>query len=222
MHRNKSVSVHQFAMVPKAEIPRSRFRMQHTHKTTFDAGYLVPIYVEEVLPGDTFNVKMTAFGRLATPLFPIMDNLHLDTFFFFVPNRLVWDNWQKLQGERVQPNDSIDFLVPQVTLPIGGVPPNTIGDYFGLPSVGQMDPTAGISVSALPFRAYTLIRNEWFRDENLQSTVVVNTDDGPDDYSEYALFRRGKRRDYLRLACPGLRKVSLCCCRWVLRRRCCR
>ena len=114
MHRNKSVSVHQFAMVPKAEIPCSKFRMEHTLKTTFDAGLLVPIYCEEVLPGDTLNMRMTAFGRLATPLFPVMDNLHLDTFFFFVPYRLVWDNWQKFMGEQKNPGDSTDYLVPQV------------------------------------------------------------------------------------------------------------
>jgi len=94
MHRNKSVDVHQFAMVPRAEIPRASFNIQKTHKTTFDSGYLIPVLVEEVLPGDTFNVRMTAFARLATPIFPVMDNLHLDSFFFFVPNRLVWSNWK--------------------------------------------------------------------------------------------------------------------------------
>ena len=92
MHRNRSVNVHQFAMVPRADIPRSAFTMEHAHKTTFDAGYLVPIYVDEVLPGDHFKLSATLFARLATPIYPIMDNLHLDTFFFFVPTRLVWDN----------------------------------------------------------------------------------------------------------------------------------
>ena len=103
MFRNKSVDVHQFAMVPRAEIPRSSFNMQKTYKTAFDSGYLVPVFCEEVLPGDTFNVKMTAFGRLATPIFPVMDNLHLDSFFFFVPNRLVWSNWQKFMGQQDNP-----------------------------------------------------------------------------------------------------------------------
>ena len=98
MHRNQSVNVHQFAMIPRADIPRSRFDSQKAYKTTFDAGYLVPVYCDEVLPGDTFNLKMTAFARLATPLFPIMDNMYLDTFFFFVPNRLIWENWQKFIG----------------------------------------------------------------------------------------------------------------------------
>lgn len=112
MFRNKSVNVHQFAMIPKADIPRSSFRMQKVHKTSFDAGYLVPVFVDEVLPGDTFNCRMTAFGRLATPLFPIMDNLHLDSFFFFVPNRLVWDNWVKFMGEQKNPGDSISYVIP--------------------------------------------------------------------------------------------------------------
>ncbi|WP_445780380.1 major capsid protein, partial [Shewanella sp.] len=98
MHRNKSVDVHQFSMIPRADIPRSKFDRQSGYKTTFDSGYLVPVFVDEVLPGDTINLQMTAFARLATPLFPVMDNMHLDSFFFFVPNRLVWENWQKFMG----------------------------------------------------------------------------------------------------------------------------
>jgi len=112
MFRQPSVDVHQFAMVPRADIPRSSFRIETAHKTTFDAGYLVPVFVDEVLPGDTFNLRMTAFARLATPLFPIMDNLHLDSFFFFIPNRLVWTNWVKFMGEQDNPGDSISFVVP--------------------------------------------------------------------------------------------------------------
>ena len=120
MHRNKSVSNHVFSMVPKADIPRSSFNVQTSHKTTFDSGYLVPIYVDEVLPGDTFKLNMTCFGRMATPIFPIMDNLHMDVFFFFVPNRLVWDKWKRFMGERPMPESSIDFLVPYVSSPAGG------------------------------------------------------------------------------------------------------
>jgi len=112
MHRNRSVNVHQFAMIPRADIPRSKFRIQKAHKTTFDAGYLIPVYLDEVLPGDTFNLKMTAFGRMATPLYPVMDNLWMDSFFFFVPNRLVWDNWQKFMGEQIDAGDSIDYTIP--------------------------------------------------------------------------------------------------------------
>ena len=206
MHRNKSVSVHQFAMVPKAEIPRSRFRMQHTHKTTFDAGYLVPIYCEEVLPGDTFNMRMTAFARLATPLFPIMDNLHLDTFFFFVPNRLVWDNWQKFMGEQRKPGDSTDYLVPQIVSPAGGFAVGSIYDYFGCPTVGQVGAGQDVSVSALPFRGYNLIFNEWFRDQNLQESQATYVLDGPDPDDVYKLLRRGKRHDYFTSCLPWPQK----------------
>ena len=110
MHRNQSVSAHSFAMVPRVDIPRSRFNVQTSHKTTFDAGKLIPIYVDEVLPGDTFSLSCTAFGRMATPIFPIMDNLHMDTFFFFVPYRLVWDNWKRFMGEQRNPGDSTSFL----------------------------------------------------------------------------------------------------------------
>ena len=138
MHRNQSVSAHSFAMVPRADIPRSRFTVQTSHKTTFDAGKLIPIYVDEVLPGDTFSLSCTAFGRMATPIFPIMDNLHMDTFFFFVPYRLIWDNWKKFMGEQKNPGDSTDFLVPQVKTPVGGWPIGSLGDYFGLPTVGQV------------------------------------------------------------------------------------
>lgn len=136
MHRNKSVSTHQFAMVPRADIPRSSFQIQTTHKTTFDAGYLIPVYVDEILPGDTFNLKMTAFARLATPLYPIMDNMHLDSFFFFVPNRLVWDNWQKFMGEQTNPGDSTAYLIPTMESTAGGYAIGSVFDYLGLPAGG--------------------------------------------------------------------------------------
>ena len=121
MHRNRSADAHQFAMIPRAEIPRSKFNVQKTLKTAFDAGYLVPIYLDEVLPGDTFNCRMTAFTRLATPLFPVLDNMYVDSFFFFVPNRLVWDNWKRFMGERdPDPDSSIDYTIPTQTSPTGG------------------------------------------------------------------------------------------------------
>ena len=167
MHRNKSVDVHQFAMVPRAEIPRAAFRMQKTHKTTFDAGFLVPVFCEEILPGDSFKVKMTAFARLATPIFPIMDNVYLDSFFFFVPNRLVWSNWKRFMGERANPADSISFIVPECVSPAGGYAVNSLQDYFGLPTVGQVVAGETVRHNNLPFRAYNLIWNEWFRDQNL-------------------------------------------------------
>jgi hypothetical protein len=206
MHRNKSVDTHKFAMVPRADIPRSQFAIQTTHKTTFDAGYLVPIFVDEVLPGDTFNLKMTAFARLATPLYPVMDNLYMDTFFFFVPNRLVWDNWQKFMGEQANPGDSIDYTVPQCPTPTGGYAIGSLQDYMGLPTVGQVSAGQTVNHNALHTRAYNLIWNEWFRDENLQDSLVVDKDDGPDDPTDYVIQRRGKRHDYFTSSLPWPQK----------------
>ena len=126
MFRNQSVDVHAFSMIPNSDIPRSKFTIEKCHKTTFDAGYLIPIWVDEVLPGDTLNLDMTAFARLATPIFPIMDNLHLESFFFFVPNRLVWNNWQKFMGEQENPNSSTSYNIPHIVTPNGGYSTNSI------------------------------------------------------------------------------------------------
>lgn len=199
--KQKSVMKHQFSKVPAVQIPRSSFDRSHGYKTTFDAGLLIPILVDEVLPGDTFNVSMTAFSRLATPIFPIMDNMYMDTQFFAVPLRLIWHNFQKFMGEQTDPGDSIDYLVPQFNIGPGGVKEGTIGDYMGIPTdVGPM------STSALPFRAYNLIWNEWYRDQNLQDSVRKITDDGPDDDTQYGLLRRGKRHDYFTSALPWPQK----------------
>ena len=208
MHRNKSVDVHQFAMIPKADIPRSSFDAQKTYKTTFDAGYLVPVLVDEVLPGDTWNCKMTAFGRLATPLYPIMDNMIMESFFFFVPNRLVWTNWVKFMGQQDNPSDSISYTIPQVTSPAGGYAVNSLQDYMGLPTAGQITGSNTVTHNALFTRAYNLIWNEWFRDENLQNSVIVDKGDGPDTASNYVLLRRGKRKDYFTSSLPWPQKGS--------------
>lgn len=208
MHRNQSVNVHQFTMIPKADIPRSKFDCQSTHKTTFDAGYLVPVYVDEVLPGDTFNLNMTAFARLATPLYPIMDNMHLESFFFFVPNRLIWSNWQKFMGQQTNPADSISYVIPQQVSPANGYAIGSLQDYMGLPTVGQVTATKTVSHCAFWPRAYNLIYNEWFRDENLQNSVTVDTGDGPDTVANYTLLRRGKRKDYFTSALPWPQKGS--------------
>lgn len=206
MHRNRSVNTHQFSMIPRADIPRSKFNAQKTYKTTFDAGYLIPVYCDEVLPGDTFNLKMTAFARLATPIFPVMDNMYIDSFFFFVPNRLIWSNWQKFMGQQTNPGDSISYTVPQQVSPAGGYAVNSLQDYMGLPTVGQV--TAGQTVSHCAFwpRAYNLIYNEWFRDENLQNSATVDTGDGPDTVTNYMLRRRGKRHDYFTSSLPWPQK----------------
>ena len=210
---NRSVNVHQFAMTPRADIPRSSFAIEKQHKTTIDAGYLIPIHVDEMLPGDSFNVRMHILARLSTPLFPIMDNLYIDSFFFFVPNRLVWDNWKKMMGEQRNPGDSISYIVPEVVSKAGGYDPNTIFDYMGLPTAGQMSGGNTFRHNVLPLRAYNLIWNEWFRDENLQNSITTNTGDGPDLYTDYTLKRRGKRHDYFTGALPwpqkGATAVSL-------------
>lgn len=206
MFRNKSVDVHKFSMIPSASVPRSSFRIQKTHKTTFNSGLLIPVYVDEVLPGDSFNVNMTAFARLSTPLFPIMDNLHLDSFFFFVPNRLVWDNWKKFMGEQTNPGDSTSYSVPQATSPAGGYAVCSLQDYMGLPTVGQLTAGQSVAHNNLFMRAYNLIWNEWFRDENLQNSRPVPHDDGPDDPTQFTLLRRGKRHDYFTACLPWPQK----------------
>lgn len=208
MHKNRSVDPHRFAMIPKADIPRASFDRQFTHKTTFDAGFLVPVYVDEVLPGDTFKLRMTAFARLSTPLFPVMDNMKLSSFFFFVPNRLIWTNWQRFMGQQDNPADSISYLVPQQVSPVGGYAVGSLQDYMGLPTVGQVGGGNTISHCAFWPRAYNLIWNEWFRDENLQNSVVVDKGDGPDatPSANYVLLRRGKRHDYFTSCLPWPQK----------------
>lgn len=208
MFMNKSANVHQFAMVPKADIPRSSFVIQKAHKTTFDSGYLVPIYVDEVLPGDTFNLQMTVFARLATPIVPVMDNLTMDSFFFFVPYRLVWNHWEQFMGQQANPSDSISYVIPQQVSPAGGYAVGSLQDYMGLPTVGQVAGSNTVSHSALYTRGYNLIWNEWFRDQNLQNSVTVDTGDGPDTVSNYTLLRRGKRHDYFTSALPWTQKGS--------------
>ena len=133
--KNKSVMKHQFSQVPKANIPRSVFNRSHGYKTTFDAGELIPFYVDEALPGDTFNLNATLFARLSTPVVPVMDNMHMDVHFFAVPLRLIWTNFQKFMGEQEDPGDSTDYTVPQVesgaaaSFGTGG-----LEDYFGIPT----------------------------------------------------------------------------------------
>lgn len=199
---NRSVMAHQFSRVPSAEIPRSQFNRSHGYKTTFDAGYLVPVFVDEALPGDTFNLRMTGFGRLATPLHPFMDNLHLDSFFFAVPIRQIWENWQKFNGEQDDPGDSTDFTIPQMVAPVStGYDEHSLSDYFGIPTK-----IAELTHSSLWHRAYNLIFNQWFRDQNLQDSVVVDKDDGPDDPTDYVLLKRGKRHDYFTSCLPWPQK----------------
>lgn len=188
---------HDFSKVPKAEIQRSVFNRDHGLKTTMDAGYLVPVFVDEALPGDTFTLRATGFGRLATPINPIMDNMYIETFFFAVPYRLVWDNWEKFCGEQADPGDHTDYLVPTTS---GTVATGSLFDYMGIP-VGK-----ALEWNNLHGRAYNLIYNEWFRDENLQDSIAVHTGDGPDAQADYVLKKRGKRHDYFTSALPWPQK----------------
>lgn len=200
--RLPSVETSHFAYVPQSDVPRSKFRTPFTYKTTFDAGFLVPIFVDEVLPGDMFRGSVTSFARLAALLLPVMDNMQLETFFFFVPNRLVWQNWERFMGEQINPSDSISFLIPQIVSPAGGFNVGSIYDYFGIPTVGQITGGLTVSISALPLRAYHLIYNEWFRDENLTLSAAIFLGDGPDTAGSYGLLRRKKKHDYFTSALP--------------------
>lgn len=197
----KSVMSHQFSQAPQARIPRSSFNRTHGYKTTFDSGYLIPIFTDEVLPGDTFSLKASLLARLNTPIVPFMDNMFLETFFFFVPNRLIWDNWQRFNGEQTNPGDSTDYLVPTITTPSGGWQSGSVSDYFGIPTG-----IAGLEISALYHRANNLIWNEWFRSQDLQESAHVETGDGPDDPSWYPLHRRTKRHDYFTSCLPWPQK----------------
>ena len=145
-----------FAQIPQANIPRSTFDRSHGIKSTFDAGYLVPILVDEALPGDTISAKFSGFARLATPLKAVMDNMFMETFYFAVPYRLVWQNWEKFNGEQDNPGDSVDYTIPQMTSPGGGYANESLSDYFGIPTQ-----VASLTHSALFHRAYNLIYNEW-------------------------------------------------------------
>lgn len=213
---SKRATQHSFAISPQNQVPRSSFKRSHTVKTTLDAGRLVPFYIDEVYPGDTFNCKATLFGRMATPIVPAMDNAYMDTFFFFVPYRLLWKHWKEFNGENpLAGYQSTEYEVPQMTATNAQV--QTLWDYFGFPT----DVKSKLSVSAFPFRAYWKIYNDWFRDENLQNAVSIQTGaplssssseddayggDAPQDATTAQCFYRGKRHDYFTSALPWPQK----------------
>ena len=167
----KSIMTNRFAITPDVGITRSSFTRSHGHKTTFDCDFLYPIYCDEALPGDTFEMDMTAIARLNTPLFPIMDNMVLESFFFEVPIRIVHDNFRRMMGERYpDPDSSIDYQVPIAAATSTSNDAGDLSDYIGIPT--NID---GLEYSNYFHRAYNLIWNEWFRDQNLQDSVVVGS-----------------------------------------------
>lgn len=197
----KSSAQHSLAQTPRANVPRSSFDRSHGHKLTMNADYLIPIFVDEALPGDTMNMRAKIFARMSTPIYPLMDNLWMDTFWFAVPYRIVWNNWHKFLGAQDDPGDSIDYTIPIMTAPGAGYGVGSLHDYMGLPP-GIADYTH----SSLFHRSYNLIWNEWFRDENLQDSVTVDKDDGPDNQTDYVLLKRGKRHDYFTSCLPWPQK----------------
>lgn len=216
---------HRFSDAPAMYMKRTKFDRSHVYKTTFDSGKLIPVFVDEVLPGDTTRMSVNYFARLATPVKPIMDNIYLDWFFFFVPNRLVWEHWQNFCFEQEDPDDSTDYVIPTVTAAgnSGNAYIGSLWDYFGLP-VNTSGNLSGIS--ALPFRGVYLIYNEWFRDENLQKSVKIQKGDvnevlnstrsseqpswvftsGTNIVPGFACPPRGKRHDYFTSALPWTQK----------------
>lgn len=195
-------SQYTFNQVPTANIYRTRMRRTSTHTTTINSGLIYPLYYDEVLPGDTHKVTVSALARLTTLLVPIMDNIYLDWHFFFVPNRLVWSDWQRMNGEREYPDQSIDVSVPYVHF-TDDVTDSSIFDYMGVP-IG-VTPADG-DVMALPFRAYQLIWNEWFRNENIQASVNVSKSGTPDNDTAFTLLPRNKRKDYFTSMLPQPQK----------------
>lgn len=196
------VEQHNFAVTPQVNIPRSVFNRSRSFKTTFNSGYLVPFFVDEALPGDTMNLTSSNFVRLLSPLdYPIMDNMWLETFYFAVPLRLVWEHWKNFNGEQKNPGDSTDYICPKIKAPTGGFGLHSLADYFGINPYVE-----NIEINAFWHRAYNLIYNEWFRDENLIDSLEVPTGDGPDDVTLYPLQRRGKRHDYFTSCLPWPQK----------------
>ncbi|QXP08463.1 MAG: major capsid protein [Arizlama microvirus] len=196
---------HEFSKAPSVAVERSSFNRSHNWKGSFDAGYLIPVLADEILPGDSYSVSLNAFARLATPIKPIMDNMRLKSYFFFVPNRLIWEHWVNFCGEREDKDVEPNYLVPYIQGPdyaAGGIPVGSLADYLGIPTGPLHASNPGIKFNALHTRAYNLIWNDWFRAEFLQNKVVVDLDDGPDSWPDYKLLRKCKSHDFFTSSTP--------------------
>ena len=204
----RSVMRHEFSRTPAGNVPRSRFDRSHAHKTTFDADYLIPVLVDEALPGDIFRLRISALCRLATPLFPIMDNAYIDLHCWSVPWRLIWTNFKKFLGEQTDPGDSIDYTLPVLGTSGSAVGLHDLADYMGLPL--GLTPSVASNIVSLPFRAYRFIYDQHYRDQNLIDSVTFPVDDGPDSAAEVgwesAPLKRGKKFDYFTQALPWPQK----------------
>ncbi len=200
----KSVMSHNFGTTPSVQAPRSVFDRSSGFKLAIDADYIYPIFLDEIVPGDQMRMSATLFGRMNTPIYPIMDNLFIDTFWFFVPYRILFDNFRYMLGEQDSPGDSIDFTFPTMTSTTStGYAEDSIHDYLGIPP-GIPD----FVHCVLPHRAYNAINQHWFRNQNLQNEYVLNTDAGPDTVGDYTLLKRCKRHDYFTSALPWPQRGS--------------
>lgn len=209
MPSRRLVSQEDHSLIQRPDVPRSRFVGSWTRKTAFDAGRLVPFLVDEVLPGDHMKYSVTAYLRMSTPLFPLFDNQRVDTFFFFVPNRILWDNWVKFMGEQKTLTDNpANYSVPLIAGNAGGFAVGSLYDHMGLPTAGQITAGNTLAINALPIRAYKLIWLEWFRDENLQDLGELYTGDAPENETVYSLYRRGKAHDYFTSCLPWPQKFT--------------
>lgn len=208
--QRRLVSQEDASIIERSRIPRSRFTGTRNRKMTFDAGEIVPFHFDEVYPGDHMRYNVTAYVRMSTPVFPLFDSQRVDTFAFYVPMRVLWPNFVRMMGEQpTGPADSIAYTFPQVVSAAGGFPINSVYDHFGIPCVGQTGAGEDVTVNALPLRAYNLIYNEWFRDQNLVNARVINTDDGPDAVADYtALAIRAKSHDYFTTCLPAPQKFT--------------
>lgn len=203
------VSQEDASIIQRSTVPRSRFRGSRTHKTTFNAGELIPFHLDEVYPGDHMRYNVTAYVRMATPLFPIYDSQRVDTFAFYVPSRILWENWERFQGEQsILTEEPADFTLPQLVSPAGGFAVGSIFDHFDLPTVGQITAGQTITINVLPLRAYMLIWNEWFRDQNLYAKATVSTGDGPDNLANFEVLQVAKSHDYFTTCLPAPQKFT--------------